>query len=152
MRNAVEVFGLKKRFSGSWGCCGLSLKCCSCCEACSCERTAEFWAIKDSWFSISEGTLFCLLGPNGACACLPGPCAYLLACVCVCVCLCDRVCVLVRACVRVCVCTCLCVCVPVCVIVCLCLCVRGPVCLLACLCVCFCTCLHAFDGGVTPHG
>lgn len=39
--DAVEVLGLQKKFG-------------------------NFWSIKDSWFSIKEGQLFCLLGPNGA--------------------------------------------------------------------------------------
>lgn len=39
--DAVEVFGLQKKFG-------------------------NFWSIRDSWFSIEKGQLFCLLGPNGA--------------------------------------------------------------------------------------
>lgn len=30
----------------------------------------EFWAIKGSWFSIRQGKLFCLLGPNGKLFCM----------------------------------------------------------------------------------
>ena len=38
------------------------------------KRPAEFWAIKGSWFRIQKGKLFCLLGPNGEQegACGPG--------------------------------------------------------------------------------
>jgi hypothetical protein len=35
-RNAIEVFGLKKRYGGSQGCCGHSVVCCSICDCCSC--------------------------------------------------------------------------------------------------------------------
>lgn len=61
LRNAVELFGLKKVFPhnpcGAWGCC--------CCCASSNDARA-FWALKGSWFGIAENQLFCLLGPNGA--------------------------------------------------------------------------------------
>ena len=30
------------------------------------KGASDFWAIKGSWFSIKEDTIFCLLGPNGA--------------------------------------------------------------------------------------
>jgi ABC-type multidrug transport system ATPase subunit len=30
------------------------------------SKSQDFWAIKGSWFSIKENTIFCLLGPNGA--------------------------------------------------------------------------------------
>jgi hypothetical protein len=57
---AVEVFGLRKVFPRTWW-----------------ARTMPAWlggrpkardfvAIKDSWFGIEQGKLFCLLGPNGA--------------------------------------------------------------------------------------
>lgn len=39
--DAVELFGLQKRFG-------------------------RFWSIKGSWFAIEKNQLFCLLGPNGA--------------------------------------------------------------------------------------
>ena len=61
LRNAVELFGLKKVFPhnpcGAWGCC--------CCCASS-KDARSFWALKGSWFGIAENQLFCLLGPNGA--------------------------------------------------------------------------------------
>jgi hypothetical protein len=57
----LQVYGLTKLYRGSAGCCGASLKCCSACDCCSCEKTDDFWAIKGSWFSIEEGQLFCLL-------------------------------------------------------------------------------------------
>jgi hypothetical protein len=57
---AVEVFGLQKVFRAGWW-------------ASHMPRwlggnpgSSDFWAIKDSWFGIEEGRLFCLLGPNGA--------------------------------------------------------------------------------------
>ncbi len=65
-RNAIELFGLKKRFGGSEGCCGHSLVCCGACDCCSCKAVPAFWPIKGSWFSIEQDQLFCLLGPNGA--------------------------------------------------------------------------------------
>eukprot|EP00197_Chlamydomonas_leiostraca_P014447 CAMPEP_0202859992 /NCGR_PEP_ID=MMETSP1391-20130828/1884_1 /ASSEMBLY_ACC=CAM_ASM_000867 /TAXON_ID=1034604 /ORGANISM="Chlamydomonas leiostraca, Strain SAG 11-49" /LENGTH=1190 /DNA_ID=CAMNT_0049539111 /DNA_START=105 /DNA_END=3677 /DNA_ORIENTATION=- len=65
-RNAVEVYGLKKRFGGSGGCCGNSVVCCGAFDCCSCKAADAFWPIKGSWFSIAENSLFCLLGPNGA--------------------------------------------------------------------------------------
>eukprot|EP00798_Chlamydomonas_sp_ICE-L_P014424 gene14424-20430_t len=68
VRNAVEVFGLRKTYTGSKGFCwtGCSLNCCAAFESCSCKATSDFQAIKGSWFSIPENQLFCLLGPNGA--------------------------------------------------------------------------------------
>lgn len=57
---AVEVFGLKKVFPLGWW-------------ASHMPRwlggrpgARDFWAIKDSWFGIEQGSCFCLLGPNGA--------------------------------------------------------------------------------------
>lgn len=43
------------------------------------QRLRDFWAIKDSWFSIDQDQVFCLLGPNGAgktttINCLTGAC------------------------------------------------------------------------------
>jgi hypothetical protein len=81
---AVEVYGLSKGFKGGAGCCALP-----CCgprkakqgaavvhtadglaaarkAAAAARVSGDFWAIKDSWFGIEEGQLFCLLGPNGA--------------------------------------------------------------------------------------
>lgn len=65
-RNAIEVFGLKKKFGGSEGCCGRSLVCCGVCDSCSCRAAPSFWPIKGSWLAIEQNQLFCLLGPNGA--------------------------------------------------------------------------------------
>ncbi|KAL6751513.1 hypothetical protein V8C86DRAFT_2775895 [Haematococcus lacustris] len=66
VRNAIEVFGLKKRYEGSHGCCGRSLLCCGLFDCCSCRIMDSFWPIKGSWFGIEQDQLFCLLGPNGA--------------------------------------------------------------------------------------
>lgn len=66
VRNAIEVFGLKKRYDGSSGCCGRSWVCCSAFDCCSCRAVPAFWPIKGSWLAIEQDQLFCLLGPNGA--------------------------------------------------------------------------------------
>jgi ABC-type glutathione transport system ATPase component len=81
---AVEVYGLSKVFKGGARCCALpgcgprkakkgaavvhtaggsaaARK-----AAAAARGSGDFWAIKDSWFGIEEGQLFCLLGPNGA--------------------------------------------------------------------------------------
>lgn len=83
LRYAVEVYGLSKVFRGG-GCC--KLPCCGGGNDRSIgsgaggdagaqrkgrshgsgSESTDFWAIKDSWFGIEEGQLFCLLGPNGA--------------------------------------------------------------------------------------
>jgi hypothetical protein len=61
VRNAIEVFGLKKKFGGnSSGCCGASVECCGACGCCSCVVSPPFWPIKGSWMAIEENQLFCL--------------------------------------------------------------------------------------------
>ena len=47
-RLALEVYGLRKWFTKSAKC-----------------STCHFQAVKNSWFAVDEGQLFCLLGPNG---------------------------------------------------------------------------------------
>jgi len=64
--NAIEVYGLKKNYGGSKGCCGRSLICSGAYDCCSCRAQKNFWPVKDSWFVIPNNQLFCLLGPNGA--------------------------------------------------------------------------------------
>lgn len=57
-RNAVEVFGLQRKFGRGFFYklfCGLCRK-----------GRGDFWAIKGSWLSIEKDRVFCLLGPNGA--------------------------------------------------------------------------------------
>lgn len=43
-RNAIEVYGLRKKFGGSKGCCGRSLVCCGACDGCSCRATKSVQA------------------------------------------------------------------------------------------------------------
>jgi hypothetical protein len=88
VRFAVEVYGLSKVFKGGAGCCALpgcgskkakrngvihSHQAGSAAAARKAAKKAaaaagggDFLAIRDSWFGIEEGQLFCLLGPNGA--------------------------------------------------------------------------------------
>jgi hypothetical protein len=57
---AVEVFGLQKVFRVGWWTSHMPR------WLGGTPGSKDFWAIKDSWFGIEEGRLFCLLGPNGA--------------------------------------------------------------------------------------
>jgi hypothetical protein len=83
---AVEVYGLSKVFKGGAGCCSLpgcrgrkkaktgavahsagsAAAVAAAKKAAAAAAGGDFWAIRDSWFGIEEGQLFCLLGPNGA--------------------------------------------------------------------------------------
>jgi ABC-type multidrug transport system fused ATPase/permease subunit len=82
---AVEVYGLIKVFKGGARCCALpgcgprkvkkgaivahtaaGAAAARKAAAAAARASGDFWAIKDSWFGIEEGQLFCLLGPNGA--------------------------------------------------------------------------------------
>ncbi|WIA40119.1 hypothetical protein OEZ86_013522 [Tetradesmus obliquus] len=80
VRFAVEVYGLSKVFKGGAKCCTLpgcgprkarkgavhSAGGAAARKAAAAAAGGDFWAIRDSWFGIEEGQLFCLLGPNGA--------------------------------------------------------------------------------------
>lgn len=80
VRFAVEVYGLSKVFKGGAKCCTLpgcgprkarkgavhSAGGAAAGKAAVAAAGGDFWAIRDSWFGIEEGQLFCLLGPNGA--------------------------------------------------------------------------------------
>jgi hypothetical protein len=68
VRNAVEVYGLKRVFGHN----PLGGGCCFCFEGGDQDPKA-FWAIKGSWFAIPENQLFCLLGPNGESSFIPCP-------------------------------------------------------------------------------
>ena len=58
-RNAIEVYGLKKKYGGSNGCCGHSLVCCTLCDGCSCHASESFWPIKVSVSSLSHCVPVC---------------------------------------------------------------------------------------------
>ena len=56
--NAVEVFGLQRKFGRGW----FTKLLCGLCR----KGRGDFWAIKGSWLAIEKDRVFCLLGPNGA--------------------------------------------------------------------------------------